>query len=304
MSTQSKTNKGAQSFSTLFSESQKAMIRQVIVLALEEDGHDLTSGSVFAPHEIMSAEIVAKQDAVLAGLVLMETILDHASESESEAPAFSCRMQACDGNLVQRGQVLAEITASARILLAAERIIMNFLCRLSGVATTTAAFAKKLDGTGCTLLDTRKTTPGLRFLEKYAVRMGGGRNHRMGLNDMLMLKDNHIDRAGGITSAVRMVRATHGRELRLEVECRTLDDVREAAGCQGVDRIMFDNMDPETIIQALKLVPSGMETEISGGVTLDTVERLGRLGATFISCGAITASAPSVDMSMRCMTKE
>ncbi|NCC24052.1 MAG: carboxylating nicotinate-nucleotide diphosphorylase [Deltaproteobacteria bacterium] len=277
----------------------RAQVTDVIDRALNEDGPDLTSRAVFGPLENMAAEIVAKQDAVVAGLPMAWLILKRTSSLEATGPCM-VRLDVPEGRWVFPGQVAAEISGPAAVILRAERTIMNVLCHLSGIATHTAAHVRALAGSGCTLLDTRKTTPGLRFLEKYAVRMGGARNHRLGLDDMLMLKDNHIDRAGSITRAVELVRSVHGPELVLEVECRTVDDVREAVNCSGVQRIMFDNMDPETISRSLELVPSGMETEISGGVTLANIADLGRLGAGFISCGALTASAPSADFSMRC----
>jgi nicotinate-nucleotide pyrophosphorylase (carboxylating) len=175
---------------------------------------------------------------------------------------------------------------------------MNFICHLSGVANATHSFVQAVEGTGVRVLDTRKTTPGQRYLEKYAVRMGGGHNHRANLEDMLMLKDNHIDQAGSITEAVRRVREAYSPCPPLEVECRTIEDVREAVAL-APERIMLDNMPPETAAEALKLIPPHIESEISGNVTLATIGRLAELRPTCISAGAITHSAPVADFSMR-----
>jgi len=166
------------------------------------------------------------------------------------------------------------------------------------VATATASYAQKLSGTRTRLLDTRKTLPGLRYPEKYAVRVGGGCNHRMNLSEMLMLKDNHIDRAGSITQAVGLLRVAYDRCPPIEVECRTLAEVREAAGL-GVERIMLDNMDLKTMAEALRMVPPTTETEVSGGVNMESIESIARLGPDFISVGALTHSAPALDLSMR-----
>jgi nicotinate-nucleotide pyrophosphorylase (carboxylating) len=202
---------------------------------------------------------------------------------------------------VEPGDPVMRAEGSARSLLTAERTALNFLQRLSGVATVSRRYVREVGGTGARVIDTRKTTPGMRLLEKAAVVAGGGANHRVGLHDMVMIKDNHIAAAGGITAAVNAVRARNDRGLRVEVETTTLDEVREALAA-GVDRIMFDNMTPERMAQAVDLVRSAdprPETEASGGITLETIGSFARTGVDFISVGALTHSAPALDLSLR-----
>jgi nicotinate-nucleotide pyrophosphorylase (carboxylating) len=194
--------------------------------------------------------------------------------------------------------VAAEVWADACALLAGERTALNFVCRLSGIATLTAAFVDAVAGTGCQVLDTRKTTPGWRRIEKHAVRSGGGTNHRMGLYDAAMLKDNHIDAAGSISRAVGLVRAKHGPQVPLVVECRTLGHVREACDC-GVGHIMLDNMDLATMREAVREVAGRAKLEASGGVRLDTARAIASTGVGYISVGALTHSAPALDLSLK-----
>jgi nicotinate-nucleotide pyrophosphorylase (carboxylating) len=281
-------------FHTFFDKERGAFLQRLIRLALEEDGRDLTSLALFGEKSTTEAFIVAKQDAVLAGLPVADLVFDALNARDSVALVHEHR----DGTTVRSKEVVLRMTGPAAVLLTAERVIMNFVCHLSGIATMTRAFADRLIGTRSVLLDTRKTTPGLRYPEKYAVLMGGGQNHRMNLEEMLMLKDNHIDRAGSITRAVAALRLAYDPCPPIEVECRTLDHVREAVAC-GVDRIMFDNMDPKTIGLALPLVPESIETEASGNVTLQTIRDIGLVGPDFISSGYITHSAPTADFSMR-----
>ncbi|MBZ4648325.1 MAG: nicotinate-nucleotide pyrophosphorylase [Desulfomicrobiaceae bacterium] len=235
---------------------------------------------------------MAKADAVIAGLPLVDLVL-----GATGAP-YHLTLFARDGERVSSGTELARIHGQARGILKAERVMLNFLCHLCGVATLTRAFVDAVAGTGVRILDTRKTTPGMRFLEKYAVRMGGGCNHRMGLGDMLMLKDNHIDRAGSITAAARALRAAYGHSLPLEIECRTLAHVEEALA-MAPERIMLDNMDRATLKQAIARIAGQVETEVSGNVTLATVRAIAELGPTYISVGALTHSAPAADLSLR-----
>lgn len=206
-----------------------------------------------------------------------------------------------DGDEPTRGDLVMGIYGSARSILTAERTALNFLQRLSGVATLTHIYVDAVSDTNARVIDTRKTTPGMRLLEKAAVVAGGGANHRVGLYDMVMIKDNHIAAAGGITAAVDAVRARNDRGLRVEVETTNLDEVREALAA-GVDRIMFDNMTPEMMAQAVALVHAAdprPETEASGGITLETIESFARTGVDFISVGALTHSAPALDLSLR-----
>ena len=280
-------------FSRFFRDERLAMLHRLVDLALEEDGRDLTSEALFPPASMLQASIVAKEDAVLAGLPLISVVLGRMGCADSVVTLL-----ASDGETVESGREVARILAPAPILLKAERVIMNFICHLSGVATATRRFAQAVEGTGVRVLDTRKTTPGQRYLEKYAVRMGGGHNHRANLEEMIMLKDNHIDQAGSITEAVRRVRAAYALCPPLEIECRTIEDVREAVAL-APERIMLDNMPPDTAARALALIPGHIESEISGNVTLKTIRALAELRPTFISTGAITHSAPVADFSMR-----
>lgn len=271
-----------------------------IALALEEDGPDLTSNAVFGPEEILKAEIVAKDDLVLAGLPLISIILQE-SLPENESLTCTCELFAKDGDRVKKGDVLALVCGGARRILKAERIILNFLCHLSGVATLTSQYVDALAGTGVTLLDTRKTLPGLRYPEKYAVLMGGAKNHRKNLAEVLMLKDNHNDMAGSITRAVAKLREAYSPCPPIEVECRNEAEVREAVAC-NVDWIMLDNMTPEQVTEVLPLVPGHIATEVSGGVSLENIAGLaeaGKAGLRYISVGRLTHSAPAADCSMR-----
>lgn len=280
-------------FFQFFRDERLAMLHRLVDLALEEDGRDLTSEALFPPSSLLRASIVAKEDTLVAGLPLAGIVLERMGCADA-----AVSLLADDGDAVKRGREVARILAPAPVLLKAERVIMNFICHLSGVANATRRFVLAVEGTGVRVLDTRKTTPGQRYLEKYAVRMGGGHNHRANLEEMLMLKDNHIDQAGSITEAVRRVRAAYAVCPPLEIECRTIEDVREAVAL-APERIMLDNMPPETAALALKLIPPHIESEISGNVTLATVGSLAGLRPTFISTGAITHSAPVADFSMR-----
>ncbi len=291
-------------FGIFFDGEARRHLYDCITLALREDGDDLTSAAVFGPADTLVAEIRAKSEAIVAGLPLIPIIMQ---EALPEKESLACSVTSCnsDGDAVRPGEVIATIQGGARRILKAERVILNFICHLSGIATLTAEYVKALEGTGITLLDTRKTQPGLRYPAKYAVLMGGGRNHRKNLADMLMLKDNHIDAAGSITRAVELLREAYSPCPPIEVECRNLDEVREALAC-AVERIMLDNMGPDEIQASLALVPGSIETEISGGVTLDNIRLLSLSGGrtpTFVSAGRLTHSAPAADFSMR-ITKE
>ncbi len=281
-------------FDTFFQGQAREFLLTAIRTALAEDGPDLTSDAVFGAESGMTAVIVAKEHGVMAGLPIVPLVLAEVAAQESWQVEYAVE----DGQRLAPGQTVVRLRGRAAALLRAERTALNFLCHLSGVATATASYAQRLAGTRTRLLDTRKTLPGLRYPEKYAVRIGGGRNHRMNLVEMLMLKDNHIDRAGSITRAVELLRAAYVPCPPIEVECRTLEEVREAAGL-GISRIMLDNMGPEAMAQALALVPPGIETEVSGGVNLETIGAIGRLGPDFVSVGALTHSAKALDLSMR-----
>lgn len=268
-------------------------IERIIRTALQEDIGlgDITTQATIAQGTMARAELVAKQDFVLAGIDVARqvfTLLD---------PSVAFEKLREDGGQVQRGDVLAWIKGEAAILLQGERVALNLMQRMSGVATHAAAFVKELEGTGASVVDTRKTTPGLRVLEKYAVRVGGGRNHRTSLYDGVLIKENHVAAAGGIAVAVARARETAPHTLRIEVETRNLTEVEEALAA-GADVIMLDNMDLDMLRQAVSLVGGRAITEASGGVTLETVRGIAETGVDLISVGALTHSSPAVDISM------
>jgi len=280
-------------FETFFQAEARLFLLAGIRIALSEDGKDLTSQGIFGDADLAMAHIVAKDHAVIAGLPLIPLIMEFAGCE------FQHMLNVDEGDRVSPGTLVAAIQGPALHLLRTERIILNYLCHLSGIATLTAKYVEALKGTRTRLLDTRKTLPGLRYPEKYAVRVGGAENHRLNLSEMLMVKDNHIDRAGGITPAVAKLRAAYGAECPpIEVECRTLAEVDEAARCK-VSRIMLYNMEPDQLREALGHVPAGIETEVSGGVSLETIAAIGAAGPDFVSVGRITHSAPVADLSMR-----
>lgn len=270
----------------------------LIDAALAEDVGDGDFSSLWTVPADRSAEatIVAKAVGVIAGSEVAAEVFRRVD------PALRVAIVAGDGSAVEPGATVMRIAGSARSILTAERTALNFLQRLSGVATLTHVYADAVDGTGARVIDTRKTTPGMRLLEKAAVVAGGGANHRVGLYDMVMIKDNHIAAAGGIAAAVEAVRARNDRGLRVEVETTTLDEVRQALAA-GADRIMFDNMDPALMRQAVALVaaagPARPETEASGGITLETIRAFAETGVDFISVGALTHSAPALDLSLQ-----
>jgi nicotinate-nucleotide pyrophosphorylase (carboxylating) len=236
---------------------------------------------------------VAKQDTLVAGLPLIPLIMEFAGCE------FQHMLNVDEGERVSSGTMIAAIQGPTRHLLRTERVILNYLCHISGIASLTARYVAALHGSRTTLLDTRKTLPGLRYPEKYAVLVGGGKNHRKNLSEMLMVKDNHIDRAGGINPAVASLRAAYGEDCPpIEVECRTVEEVDQAVAVQ-VTRIMLDNMDLDQMRQALARIPAGIETEVSGGVNLENIAAIGALGPDYVSVGRITHSAPVSDLSMR-----
>jgi nicotinate-nucleotide pyrophosphorylase (carboxylating) len=270
----------------------------LIDAALAEDvaDGDFTTLWTVPPERRAVATIIAKQPGVVAGTAVAAEVFRRVD------PSLQVDVAMADGSAVTPGDVVMTARGSARSLLTAERTALNFLQRLSGVATVTRTYVDRIAGAGrARIIDTRKTTPGMRRLEKAAVLAGGGANHRIGLWDMVMIKDNHIAAAGGITAAVQAVRAQNDRGLRVEVETTNLDEVREALAA-GVDRIMFDNMAPDLIRQALAILEEAgerrPETEASGGITLETIRGFAEAGVDFISVGALTHSAPSLDLSL------
>ena len=267
----------------------------LIELAIAEDigPGDATSEATLPADLVLQGRIVAKEAGVLAGLPVAEAFF-HRVE-----PTLEFVAHAADGQEVVPGELVAEVSGSARGLLAAERTALNFVQRLSGIATLTRRFVDAVACTGAKVLDTRKTPPGYRLLDKYAVRMGGGLNHRMALYDMVLIKDNHVDAAGGIVPAVERARAAHP-ELPIEVEVRTLDELRQALGIDPpLDRILLDNMSPEQMRQAVALTSGWVPLEASGGVSLERAAEIAATGVDYLSVGALTHSAKALDLSMK-----
>ena len=259
--------------------------------ALAEDigPGDATTNSIVSTEAAMRGQIIAKQDGVIAGLDVAQTVYQMMDTQVDFRP------QVDEGARVTNHQVLALVSGRARSLLTAERTALNFLGRISGIATLTRSFVDAVAGTKAVILDTRKTAPGLRAADKLAVKRGGGQNHRIGLYDMVLIKDNHIDYAGSITLAVQRARAG-APGLAIEVEARTLEDVREALAI-GVERILLDNMTPESMAEAVRLTAGRAKLEASGNVTLETVRRIAETGVDYISIGALTHSAKVFDVS-------
>lgn len=281
-------------WAAFFSPQGAKLLQQSIDLALAEDGPELTAQGLFAPEAQMRAAIRAKEDTLVVGLPVIGAVF------KTLGAPFCWQALTAEGARVSAMTEVARITAPAVAMLKAERVILNFITHLSGIANLTARYVHELEGTGVRLLDTRKTTPGLRWPEKYAVQAGGGTNHRKNLAEMLMLKDNHIDAAGSITAAVAVLRARYRPCPPVEVECRTLEHVREAVAARA-ERIMMDNMEGDLLSRALALVPPDVETEVSGGVRLETIRAIALTGPRrpdFISVGRLTHSAVAADFSM------
>ena len=266
----------------------------LILSALREDitSEDVSTNSVAPNAKIGVVELICKEDGIICGLEIFErvfTLLD---------PNTRIELFACDGDKVTNGQLLARIKGDIRTLLSGERTALNYLQRMSGIATYTNKVASLLDGTSIKLLDTRKTTPNNRIFEKYAVRIGGGNNHRYNLSDGVLLKDNHIGAAGGITRAIAMAKAYAPFVRKIEIEVENLDMVKEAVDA-GADIIMLDNMSHEEMKEALAIINGRAEVEISGNVTKENIEKIKDLGVDYISSGALTHSAPILDVSLK-----
>lgn len=267
--------------------------RRVIEAALAEDvgSGDVTSLAVIPEDVRFQGVMRARHDMVIAGLPVAREAF------RIVGPDASFRPMAADGDAVTAGAIMAEIEGPARGLLTAERTALNFLQTLSGIATATRQYVDRIRGTGCTLLDTRKTIPGMRKLSKYATRCGGAQNHRMGLFDAILIKDNHIAVCGSISEAVRKANLAAKGKLTIEVECDTLAQVAEAADA-GVDVVLLDNMSVDELRQAVTLVAGRAKTEASGGVTLETIAAIAATGVDFVSVGRITQSPPAVDIGL------
>ena len=272
----------------------KMQADQLIRMALQEDitSEDVSTNAVMPTATKGTVDLIAKEDGVIAGLDIYArvfTILDEKTEID-----FHCK----DGDEVKKGDLMATVTGDIRVLLSGERVALNYLQRMSGIATYTRQVAKLLEGSNVTLLDTRKTTPNCRVFEKYAVRVGGGCNHRYNLSDGVLLKDNHIGAAGSVTKAVQMAKAYAPFVRKIEIEVETLDQVKEAVEA-GADIIMLDNMTPEVMKQAVELIDGRAQTECSGNITNENIQKICEIGVDFVSSGALTHSAPILDISMK-----
>ena len=272
----------------------KMQADQLIRMALQEDitREDVSTHAVMPTATRGTVDLIAKEDGVVAGLEIYARvfkILDEKTEIE-----LHCK----DGDEVKKGELMATVTGDIRVLLSGERVALNYLQRMSGIATYTRQVAKLLEGSNVTLLDTRKTTPNCRVFEKYAVRVGGGHNHRYNLSDGVLLKDNHIGAAGSVAKAVRMAKAYAPFVRKIEIEVETLDQVKEAVEA-GADIIMLDNMTPEVMKQAVELIDGRAQTECSGNITKENIQKIREIGVDFVSSGALTHSAPILDISMK-----
>ena len=272
----------------------KMQADQLIRMALQEDitSEDVSTNAVMPTATKGTVDLIAKEDGVVAGLEIYArvfTILDEKTEID-----LHCK----DGDEVKKGELMATVTGDIRVLLSGERVALNYLQRMSGIATYTRQVEKLLEGSNVTLLDTRKTTPNCRVFEKYAVRVGGGHNHRYNLSDGVLLKDNHIGAAGSVAKAVKMAKAYAPFVRKIEIEVETLDQVKEAVEA-GADIIMLDNMTPEVMKQAVELIDGRAQTECSGNITKENIQKIREIGVDFVSSGALTHSAPILDISMK-----
>lgn len=274
------------------------LIDALLDLAFAEDigDGDHTTLSTIPADAMGRSKLLIKEKGILAGVAVAEKILHKVDSS------IKINVMIEDGAEVNPGDVAFTAEGPVRSLLVAERTMLNVMQRMSGVATMTRKYQDQLKGLHTKVLDTRKTTPGMRILEKEAVKIGGGMNHRIGLFDMILIKDNHEDFAGGLENAVKRAKEyckENGKDLKIEVECRSLDDIRKTLEIGGVDRIMFDNFTPELTREAVALVDGKVETESSGGITFDTLRAYGETGVDFISVGALTHSVKGLDMSFK-----
>ena len=266
----------------------------LLLEALQEDitSEDITTNSVMRTYQKGEVQLLCKQDGIIAGLHVFKRVFELLDDTVSVE--FFCQ----DGDAVSAGQLMAIVTGDIRALLSGERVALNYLQRMSGIATYTHSIAKLLEGSKTKLLDTRKTTPNMRIFEKYAVKVGGGYNHRYNLSDGILLKDNHIGAAGSVTKAVLMAKEYAPFVRKIEVEVENLDMVKEAVEA-GADIIMLDNMTPDMMKEAIRIINGRAETECSGNVTRENVERLLDIGVDYIYSGALTHSAPILDISLK-----
>ena len=276
-----------------------SLIDRLIDLAIEEDiaTGDITTEAIIPAHSRATAEMTAKADGVVSGLKVIRRVYERFTDQLVWEPLVE------DGTAVRKGDTILRVSTDYRTLLLAERLSLNILQRMSGIATATATYVRELEGTGTRLLDTRKTAPGLRALDKMAVHDGGGMNHRMGLYDMVMLKDNHIKIAGGIPNAMKAVRANLPLSVKVEVETTNLDEVQQAIDCRA-DIIMLDNMSIESMAEAVRLIDGRAKTEASGNMDLSRMKAVAAVGVDYVSVGALTHSVKAMDISMNIVNEK
>ena len=272
-------------------------VDQLLMRALREDitSEDITTNAIIRDEKLGQVQLICKEDGVLAGLDIYKRVFELIDDEAVLETSFK------DGDEVHNGDLIAVLKADVRAILSGERVALNYLQRMSGVATHTRKIVKLLEGSNITLLDTRKTTPNNRIFEKYAVKVGGGSNHRYNLSDGILIKDNHIDAAGSITEAVRLAREYAPFVRKIEVEVENFDMLREALEA-GADIIMLDNMSVDEMKEAVKIIDGRAQTECSGNVTKEKVKDLKDVGVDFVSCGALTHSSPVLDYSMNHLT--
>lgn len=276
-------------------------IKQHLLAALEEDIQtgDFSSLASVSENQIVKAKVIAKQEGILCGIDIFRLVFSMVQESDN----ILFNTLSKDGETVHCGQTVLTIQAKARVILSAERTALNYLQLLSGIATKTRQYVNVLEGMHTKLLDTRKTTPTLRELEKYAVKIGGAMNHRFGLYDMIMLKDNHIDFAGGIKQAIEKTNnylKTNNLNLKIEIEVRDFQELEQVLSVGSIDRIMLDNFSPENLTKAVKIINHRYETEASGGITLENLREYAASDVDFISVGALTHHISAIDFSLVC----
>ena len=274
------------------------MIDEIIENAFREDigEGDHSTLSCVPENGVGTARLIVKDAGIIAGVELAERIF------KKFDPNLEIDVFIKDGEPVKYGDIAFIVKGSSRSILSTERLVLNFMQRMSGIATLTRQFVKEIAGTGVIILDTRKTTPNLRYFEKWAVKIGGGENHRFALYDMIMLKDNHVDYAGGIRPAIEKANqylTDTGKSLKIEIEVRNEDELKQVLEVGKVDRIMLDNFSPERIVEALKIIPDSYEVEASGGITIETIRSYAETGVDYISVGALTHSFQSLDMSLK-----
>lgn len=274
------------------------MWEEIVVNALREDIGDGDHSSLACIPKTAQgvAKLLVKDHGVLAGVEVAHKVC------ELVDPSLKIDLHIADGTVVKPGDIAFHLTGSAQSILAAERTLLNFMQRMSGIATQTKSYVDLLEGMHTRLLDTRKTTPGIRYMEKWAVRIGGGLNHRFALYDMIMLKDNHVDFAGGIQQAIERTQSylnETGKQLKVEIEVRNLDELKQVLQVGKVDRIMLDNFSPALLQDAIQLIGGRFETEASGGITKETLRAYAESGVDFISVGALTHSYRSLDLSLK-----